>query len=105
VLLNDRLYFVSDNGFFSCLNALTGEVLFQERLPKPYNFKASPVGVNGKLYLSTEEGDVLVMKIADKMELLATNTMKDEVFIASPAVAGGDLYLRSQKAIYCIRNK
>jgi outer membrane protein assembly factor BamB len=105
VLINDRLYFVSDNGFFSCLNALTGEVLFQERLPKPYNFKASPVGVNGKIYLSTEEGDVLVMKIADKMELLATNTMKDEVFIASPAVAGGDLYLRSQKAIYCIRNK
>jgi outer membrane protein assembly factor BamB len=105
VLINDRLYFVSDNGFFSCLNALTGEVLFQERLPKPYNFKASPVGVNGKLYLSTEEGDVLVMKMADKMELLATNTMKDEVFIASPAVAGGDLYLRSQKAIYCIRNK
>ncbi|MFN9262116.1 MAG: PQQ-binding-like beta-propeller repeat protein, partial [Acidobacteriota bacterium] len=74
VLINDRLYFVSDNGFFSCLNALTGEVLFQERLPKPYNFKASPVGVNGKLYLSTEEGDVLVMKMADKMELLATNT-------------------------------
>jgi outer membrane protein assembly factor BamB len=105
VLINDRLYFVSDNGFFSCLNALTGEVLFQERLPKPYNFKASPVGVNGKLYLSTEEGDVLVMKMADKMELLATNTMKDEVFIASPAVAGGDLYLRSQKAIYCVRNK
>jgi outer membrane protein assembly factor BamB len=103
VLINDRLYFVSDNGFFSCLNALTGEVLFQERLPKPYNFKASPVGVNGKIYLSTEEGDVLVMKIADKMELLATNTMKDEVFIASPAVVGGDLYLRSQKAIYCIR--
>jgi hypothetical protein len=31
--------------------------------------------------------------------------MKDEVFIASPAVAGGDLYLRSQKAIYCVRNK
>lgn len=103
VLINDRLYFVSDNGFFSCLNALTGEVLFQERLPKPYNFKASPVGVNGKIYLSTEEGDVLVLKIADKMEILATNTMKDEVFIASPAVVGGDLYLRSQKAIYCIR--
>jgi len=103
VLINDRLYFVSDNGFFSCLNALTGEVLFQERLPKPYNFKASPIGVSGKIYLSTEEGDVLVMKIADKMEILATNTMKDEVFIASPAVVGGDLYLRSQKAIYCIR--
>ncbi len=103
VLINDRLYFVSDNGFFSCLNALTGEVLFQERFSKPYNFKASPVGADGKIYLSTEEGDVLVMKIADKMEILATNTLKDEVFIASPAVVGGDLYLRSQKAIYCIR--
>lgn len=105
VLYEDRLYFVSDNGFFSCLNATTGAILYQERLPKPYNFKASPIGVNGKIYLSTEEGDVLVLKMGDKMEVLATNTLKDEVFIASPAVSGGDLYLRSQKAVYAIRAK
>jgi len=105
VLVNDRLYFVSDNGFLSCLNAATGAVLFQERLPKPYNFKASLVGANGKLYLSTEEGDVLVYKLGDQMELLATNSMKDEVFIASPAIVAGDLYLRSQRAVYCIRTK
>ena len=105
VLFNDRLYFVSDNGFLSCLHAATGAVLFQERLPKPYNLKASLVGANGKLYVSTEEGDVLVYKIGDQMELLATNTMKDEVFIASPAIAVGELYLRSQRAVYCIRTK
>jgi outer membrane protein assembly factor BamB len=105
VLVNDRLYFVSDNGFLSCLNAATGAVLFQERLPKPYNFKASLVGANGKLYLSTEEGDVLVYKLGDQMELLATNTIKDEVFISSPAIVEGEMYLRGQKAVYCIRTK
>lgn len=104
VLHENRLYFVSDNGLLSCLNASTGAVLYQERLPNPYNFKASPVGVNGKLYLSTEEGDVLVMKMGDKFEVLAINKMPDEIFIASPAVVDNSLYLRSQRSVFCVRS-
>ena len=59
-LLHDgKLYVVSDAGLVSCLDAATGRPFWgPERLPKPYNFKASPVGANGKLYLATEEGDV-----------------------------------------------
>lgn len=106
VLHEDKLYFVSDNGMLSCLNARTGEPYYrQQRLPKPYSFKASPVGVNGKLYLATEDGDVVVVKMGEKYEVLATNTLPDQMFIASPAVAGGSLYLRSQDALYCIREK
>jgi outer membrane protein assembly factor BamB len=104
VLFDNKLYFVSDNGLLSCLNFLTGEPYYrQQRLPQPYNFKASPVGANGKLYLSTETGDVVVVKMGETYEVLATNTLKDQSFIATPAIAGGSLYLRSQEALYCIR--
>jgi outer membrane protein assembly factor BamB len=104
VLHDNKLYFVTDNGMLSCLNARTGEVHYrQQRLPKPYNFKSSPVGVNGKLYLATENGDVVVVKMGEKYEVLATNTLGDDMFIATPAIAGGSLYLRGQNTLYCIR--
>jgi outer membrane protein assembly factor BamB len=104
VLHDNKLYFVTDSGMLSCLNALTGEAYYrQQRLPKPYNFKASPVGANGKLYLATEDGDVVVVRMGEKYEVLATNTLTDQVFIATPAIATGNLYLRSQDALYCIR--
>jgi outer membrane protein assembly factor BamB len=104
VLEGGKLYFVSDNGLLTCLNAQTGEPYYiQQRLPKPYSFKASPVGAGGKLYLATEDGDVVVVKMGEKYEVVATNKIADEMFISTPAVAGGSLYLRSDKALYCIR--
>jgi len=104
VLHDNKLYFVTDNGLLSCLDLRTGEAHYrQQRLPKPYNFKASPVGANGKLYLSTEDGDVVVVKMGETFEVLATNSLTDQSFIASPAIAGGSLYLRSREALYCIR--
>lgn len=104
VLHEDKLYFITDNGMLTCLNARTGEAYYrQQRLPKPYNFKASPVGANGKLYLATEDGDVVVVKMGEKYEVLATNTLADQMFVATPAIAGGNLYLRSQDALFCIR--
>ena len=104
VLHSGKLYLLTDSGMLSCLDAKTGEAHYrQQRLPKPYNFKASPVGVNGKLYLASEEGDVVVVKMGEKYEVLATNTLPDESFIATPAVAGGSLYLRGRETLYCIR--
>jgi outer membrane protein assembly factor BamB len=103
VLHDNKLYFVTDSGMLSCLDARTGEAYYKQRLPKPYNFKASPVGANGKLYLATEDGDVAVVKMGEKYEVMATNSLPDQMFIASPAVAGGSLYLRSQNSLYCIR--
>jgi outer membrane protein assembly factor BamB len=103
-LLHDgRLFVVSDAGLVSCFDAATGRPCFeQRRLPKPYSFKASPVGANGKLYLATEEGDVVVLSLADRFEVLATNTLTDQSFIASPVVADGAIYLRSRTHLFRI---
>jgi outer membrane protein assembly factor BamB len=104
VLHDGKLYMVTDSGMLSCLDVKTGKPFYQQqRLPKPYNFKASPVGVNGKLYLSTEEGDVVVVKMGETYEVLATNTLEGQTFIGTPAVADGEIYLRGQNTLFCIR--
>ena len=104
VLHEGKLYFVSDNGMLSCLNAKTGEPYYQSRLPKPYNLKASLVAANGHLYVSTEEGDIVVVKMGEKFEVLATNSFPDQSFVSTPAIADGEIYLRSENTLYCIRS-
>ena len=69
---------------------------------KPYSFKASPVGANGRLYLATEEGDVVVVRMGDRFEVLATNTMDGQSFIASPVIVSGTIYLRSRTHLFAI---
>jgi len=103
VLHEGKMYVVTDSGQVSSFNIATGEPYYhQVRLPRPYNFKASPVGANGKLYLASEEGDVIVLKLGEKFEVVATNTLEDQVFIASPVIADGQLFLRSENWLYCI---
>ena len=101
-----RLYTVADNGTVSCFDAKTGAPLYQQqRLPKPYSLKASPVGANGKFYVATEDGDVVVLKLGEKYEALATNNLPDQLFIASPIILDGELYLRGQNTLYCISER
>lgn len=103
VLYDNKLYVVTDNGLLSAFNATTGEPYYtQARLPKAYNLKASPVGANGKLYLATEDGDVVVLKMGEKFEVIGVNTLEDQVFIAAPVIAGGELYLRGQNTLFCV---
>jgi outer membrane protein assembly factor BamB len=106
VLFDNKLYVVTDNGMISAFNAITGEPHYaQTRFPKAYNIKASPVGANGKLYQATEDGDVVVVKMGEKFEVIATNTLEDQVFIASPVIAAGELFLRGQNTLFCISEK
>ena len=104
VLHDGKLYMLTDNGMLSCLDAATGKPHYlQQRLPNPYSFKASAVAINGKLYLSAENGDVIVVKMGESFEILATNPFPNHVFIASPAVSGGSLYMRSASTLFCFR--
>jgi outer membrane protein assembly factor BamB len=104
VLHDGKLYMLTDSGMLSCLDAKTGQPYYQQqRLPKPYNFKASPVGANGKLYLASENEDVIVVRMGEKFEVLATNTLKDQTFIGTPAIADNQIYLRGQNTLYAIR--
>jgi outer membrane protein assembly factor BamB len=105
-LHDGRLYVISDSAQMSVFNAATGEPHYlQTRLPKPYNFKASPLVVNDRVYLATEEGDVVVVKAGSQFEVLATNSLSDQSFIASPIAVGSDLYLRSRTHLFRISEK
>ena len=87
---------------FSAFEARTGEPHYlQTRLPSSYTVKASPVGAGDKIYLLTEEGDVIVVKRGPEYEVLAVNSM-DEMFLASPAVVDGELFLRGSEHLFCI---
>ena len=104
VLHGGILYFINDTAMLSAFKAATGEPYYrQTRLPGAYSLKSSPVAVSGKLYIATEQGDVVVVKMGEKFEVLATNSMGDDMFIATPAVAGNSLYLRGKSTLYCIR--
>jgi outer membrane protein assembly factor BamB len=104
VLYQGKLYVLTDTGTLSCFDAKTGKPFYsQQRLPKSYSFKSSPVAANGKLYMATEDGDVVVVKMGEKFEVLATNTLADQVFIATPAIMDGAIYLRGQNTLFCVR--
>jgi outer membrane protein assembly factor BamB len=103
VLHEGTLYFVTDNGMASALDAATGAPRYQQvRLPKPYSIKASPVAAGGKLYFPTEDGEVVVARMGPTLEVITTNTLAGQSFVASPAVAGGDMFLRSRTHLFRI---
>ena len=102
VLFDDQLYVLTDTGILTNFDAATGDIHYRQRLPGPSNFKASPVGVNGRLYLASEEGRVHVVKMGREFEVLATNRLDNAMFIATPAVVDSDIFLRSQDSLYCI---
>ncbi len=105
VLHENRFYALTDNGTLNCYNATTGEPYYQQtRLPQADSFKASPTGADGKLYLASESGVVTVIKMGEKFEVLATNTFEDQMFVSSPVIAAGELYLRSKTHLFCISN-
>jgi outer membrane protein assembly factor BamB len=103
VLSGDRLYMSKSNdAYLSCLNALTGEVVYQdEPLPGVRSLYASPLAANGYLYLVGREGTVMVIKDAPKFEVVATNKLNDRID-ASPAMLEKELFLRGHEYLYCI---
>lgn len=101
-----RLYVFADNGLLSVFDAATGAPHYlTARLPKPYTVKASPFVSAGRVYLATEDGDVIVVKAGPTFEVLATNTLSDQSFIASPIAVGDDLYLRSRTHLFHISSR
>jgi outer membrane protein assembly factor BamB len=103
LLHEGRLYFITDSGMITSVDAATGTPYYQQvRMPVPTNFKASPVAAGGHLYLATEEGTVIVARLGDTFEVAATNELSDQSFVSSPAVVGGDLILRSRSHLFRI---
>jgi outer membrane protein assembly factor BamB len=102
ILYGDYLYLTTDRGILTCLDARTGEVKYEGgRVPIPATFTASPIAFDGKILMTSEDGDTFVIKAGPKHEILGTNTVGEPVY-ASPAVADGNIYIRGEKNLYRI---
>ena len=100
VIYGDLLYIVSNQGVLTTYNAKTGERIYQERLGgKGGAFTSSPVAGDGKIYLSSEDGEVFVVKAGPKYELLATNPV-GEVMMATPAISDGLVIVRGHNHVF-----
>ncbi|HEX8185472.1 MAG TPA: PQQ-binding-like beta-propeller repeat protein [Blastocatellia bacterium] len=102
IIYGDYLYTCANHGVMACYNAKTGERIYQQRIAdKGGSFSASPVAADGKVYLSSEDGEIFVVKAGPKHELLATNPM-GEVLMATPAISDGMIFVRGQHNLFAI---
>ena len=104
VIYGDLLYVLAINGVLAAYDVKTGQRVYQERVAGGGSFSASPVAADGKLYLTSEDGDVFVVRAGPKYELLATNPMS-QVIMATPAIANGVIFIRGLKDVFAIGQK
>jgi outer membrane protein assembly factor BamB len=95
----EHVYYVNDAGLAGCVVAKTGEEVWNARLCK--GVSASPVLIDGKVYVTGEEGVVYVYPAATSFKLLAKNDLGEPI-TASPAVADGRLFIRGHQHLFCI---
>ena len=102
ILYGDYLYLTTDRGILTAIDAKTGEVKYEGgRIPIPATFTASPVAFEGKILMTSEDGDTFIVKAGPKHEILGTNSLGEAVY-ASPAIADGRIFIRGEKNLYCI---
>ncbi len=95
------MYLIKNGGIFETLNPETGEMLKRGRVRQAIEgYSASPVAADGKVYLTSEGGKVSVLKAGPDGEVIAVNDLGEEMF-ATPALSGGRIFVRTQKALYC----
>jgi outer membrane protein assembly factor BamB len=102
VLCGNRLLAVTDRGVLAAVDLATGTLAWRHRLPGDY--LASPLAANGLAYFTNTEGLTTVMTCDASPRVVAENRL-DEAVVASAAAAGGEMYLRTASALYCIRQE
>ena len=102
ILVGSRLFMISDNGMISCVDAGTGQAVWQKRHGGA--FSASPLLAEGRIYFFGEDGEIPVIAAADNYQLLATDHLESG-FMASPAVYNNSLILRTRTHLYRIEKQ
>ena len=97
VLVDDLLYMVADDGVVTCLESANGKEVWRQRINGKY--AASPIYADGRLYFFNQTGETTALKPGRTFQILATNLLADG-FMASPAVAGKALILRTKTSLY-----
>jgi outer membrane protein assembly factor BamB len=96
------LYVLANNGVFDAYQLKTGDEVYRQRLPTiGSGYSASPVAADGKIYLSNEDGEMLVVSAGREFKHLATNSM-GELLMATPALSNGVMYVRSAASVFAI---
>jgi hypothetical protein len=112
ILKDGHLYVINDQGFATCIDAKTGKDVYRERVlmgarggGKP--FYASPVLIGDKLICVSRRNGTFILAAKPQYEMIRTNVLSLDTtqFHATPAVSGDQLFLRSEKAVYCIGAK
>jgi outer membrane protein assembly factor BamB len=99
VLYDGKVYGVTSAGIVLCADAKNGTILWDLRVKG--KFSASPIAGDGKLYLFSEEGKLITIKLGTEPEILAESETKERGQ-ATPAISGGAIYLRGTKTLFCI---
>lgn len=101
LVYGDLLYCCRDSGIMACYDAKTGKKQYRKRLASGVGFTASPVAGDGKIYFSSEEGDVFVIETGSEYKLLAQNEM-GEICMATPAISEGTLFFRTRSHLVAV---
>ena len=105
VLYDGGLYVLGDTGIFAKYDPKTGERVYRSRIhPDATNFTASPWAYGGKIFVLNEEGNTFVIKAGAEFEFLGINSL-DEFCMATPAISGDRLLIRTQSKLYSIRDE
>lgn len=100
LLYKGRLFLIRNGGVLSCLDALTGKMIYRARVGAPGAYFSSPVAADGRVYLASSEGVVTVIAAdSDQLKVLAKNEVGEET-IATPAMAGGAIYVRTARELW-----
>ena len=95
------LYVVRDNGVMFCLDARSGKTIYGPERLKPGTYSGSPVLADNKIYVTNEDGVTMVVRAGPKFEVVAENDF-GEYTLSSPAISQGQLFIRTDKALYAI---
>ncbi len=96
------VYLADEKGVLICVDGTTGEVIYQQRLFAG-NHRSTPVAADGKIFIVGRDGEVFVVKAGRKFELLSKTNLAEEA-TASPAIAGGIIYIRTFESLYAFGN-
>ncbi|HEV8543257.1 MAG TPA: PQQ-binding-like beta-propeller repeat protein [Verrucomicrobiae bacterium] len=104
LLHNGILWLVKDGGLATKLDAATGQLLQQERLPATGNYYASPVAADGKIYFASESGVLAIAADERDWRIISSHPFKEKIY-ATPLIHENRLYIRTEKALYCFERK
>ncbi|MBI3681827.1 MAG: PQQ-binding-like beta-propeller repeat protein [Acidobacteria bacterium] len=106
IVYRDHYYTLFDRGLFACNDAKTGkEVYGRQRISQDVGaYTASPWAYNGRIFVLSEDGDAYVIQAGPEFKVTGRNTL-DEMCMASPAIARGSLFIRTESKLYRIARK